>query len=142
MVKAANESYGFSIIADETVDIAGTEQLSIGVRFVELQQEQRNDSVRISKEFLEFIALGRMDAFTIANTIIKQAKIFGLNLDKLWGQCYDGCSTMAGKDNGVQAQIRNIYPKAVFVHYSSHRLNLVVHDLNSVANVRNVTGTV
>ena len=49
---------------------------------------------------------------------------------------------MAGKDNGVQARIRNIYPKAVFVHGSSHRLNLKVHDLNSVADVRNATGTV
>ena len=39
IVKAANESYGFSIIADETADIAGPDQLSIGVRFVELQQE-------------------------------------------------------------------------------------------------------
>ena len=142
IVKAANESYGFSIIADETADIAGTEQLSIGVRFVELKQEQRNDSVRIREEFLGFIALERMDAFTIADTIIKQAKIFGLNLDKLWGQGYDGCSTMAGKDNGVQARIRNIYPKAVFVHCSSHRLNLVVHDLNAVVDVRNATGTV
>ena len=49
---------------------------------------------------------------------------------------------MAGKDNGVQARIRNTYPKAVFVHCSSHRLNLVVHDLNSVADVRNTIGTV
>ena len=49
---------------------------------------------------------------------------------------------MAGKDNGVQARIRNTYPKAVFVPCSSHRLNLVVHDLNSVEDVRNTIGTV
>ena len=54
----------------------------------------------------------------------------------------DGCSAMKGKDNGVQARIRNTYPKAVFVHCSSHRLNLVVHDLNYVADVRNTIGTV
>lgn len=141
IVKAANESNGFSIIADETADISGTEQLSIGVRFVALQ-EQRNDSATIREEFLGFIPLERVDAATIADTIIDQAKKFGLNLDKLHGQGYDGCSTMAGKDNGVQARIRNTYPKAVFVHCSSHRLNLVVHDLNSVADVRNTTGTV
>ena len=31
----ANNSNGFSVIAEETVDISGTEQLSIGVRLVE-----------------------------------------------------------------------------------------------------------
>ena len=41
-----------------------------------------------------------------------------------------------------KAHIRNTYPKAVFVHCSSQRLNLVVHDLNSVADVSNTTGTV
>ena len=83
-----------------------------------------------------------MDAATIADTIIDQAEKFGLNLDKLHGKGYDGFSIMARKDNGVQARIRNTYPKAVFVHCSSHRLNLVVHDLNSVADVRNTIGTV
>ena len=83
-----------------------------------------------------------MDAATLADTIIDQAKQCGLNFDKLHGQGYHRCSTMAGKDNGVQARIRNTYPKAVFVHCSSHRLNLVVRDLNYVAGVRNTIGTV
>ena len=72
-MKAANESNGFSIIADETADISGTEQLSIGVRFVALQ-EQRNDSATRREEFLGFVPLERMDAATIANTIIDHAK--------------------------------------------------------------------
>ena len=54
IMKAANESNGFSIIADETADIPGTEQLSIGVRFVALQ-EQRNDSATRREDFLGFI---------------------------------------------------------------------------------------
>ena len=49
---------------------------------------------------------------------------------------------MVGKDNGVQACIRKSYPKAVFVHCSSHQLNLVVHGLNYVTDVRNTIGTV
>ena len=54
IVKAANESNGFSIIADENADISGTKQLFIGVRFVALQ-EHRNDSATIREEFLGFI---------------------------------------------------------------------------------------
>ena len=34
------------------------------------------------------------------------------------------------------------YPKATFVHCASHRLNLVVNDLNSVVSVRNACGTI
>ena len=83
-----------------------------------------------------------MNAETIASKIIKQCTTFGLDLNKLLGQGYDGCSTMTGSVNGVQAQIRSLYPKAAFVHCASHRLNLVVNDLNAVVDVRNAIGTI
>ena len=63
-------------------------------------------------------------------------------MSKLVGQGYDGCSAMAGMLNGVQAKIREIYPKALYVHCSAHRLNLVVNDLNSVQTIRNTTSTI
>ena len=83
-----------------------------------------------------------MDAETIAETIIDQCIKYGINLNKLRGQGYDGCSTMAGKENGVQVRIRSNYPLAVLVHCLAHRLNLVVNDLNAVVDVRNTIGTV
>ncbi|MEG7522637.1 MAG: hypothetical protein M3H12_05995, partial [Chromatiales bacterium] len=43
---------------------------------------------------------------------------------------------MVGKVGGVQAKIKVKYPKAAFVHCAAHRLDLVVNDLNSVAEVR------
>ena len=49
---------------------------------------------------------------------------------------------MAGKDNGVQARIRRKYPQATFVHCASHKLNIVVNDLNYVVNVGNTCGTI
>ena len=50
-------------------------------------------------------------------------------------QGYDGCSAMAGIEGGVQAIVKRKFPKAFFVLCSSHRLNLVVNDLNSLTNV-------
>ena len=83
-----------------------------------------------------------MDAETIGNTLIAQCIKFRLDLTKLLGQGYDGRSAMAGTVGGVQAKIKVKYPKAAFLHCAAHRLNLVVNDLNSVAEVRNAIGTV
>jgi len=86
--------------------------------------------------------LDQMNAAAIADAILGQINKYGLNAQNLVGQGYDGCSTMAGKEGGVQAIIRAKYPKAAFVHCASHRLYLVVHDLNGVSSVRNTIGTI
>ncbi|KAJ8886354.1 hypothetical protein PR048_012565 [Dryococelus australis] len=49
---------------------------------------------------------------------------------------------MAGKEGRVQALIKNKFPKATLLHYSSHRLNLVVNDLNYVSCIKNSIGTI
>ena len=106
----------------------------IGVGFVETSGIC--DSVR--EEFLGFAVLEQMTASAIADQILSRCNKFGLDMTKLLGQGYDGCSVMAGEEEGrVQAKIRKLYPKADFVHCASHGLNRVVNDLNSVAPVRN-----
>ena len=59
-MSAANASCGFSILADETADISGEEQLSLGVHFV----DTTNDKPAICEEFLEFTSLTQLDAKT------------------------------------------------------------------------------
>lgn len=51
-----------------------------------------------------------------------------LSLTKVRGQCYDGCSTMAGAKGGVAAKIQELQPKALFTHCYGHALNLSVND--------------
>jgi hypothetical protein len=48
---------------------------------------------------------------------------------------------MAGKEHGVQVKIRQVYRKAAFVHCASHRLSLLVNDLNA-AEVCNAVSTI
>jgi hypothetical protein len=134
LVKSANASEGFSLLADETTDISGTEQLSLGIRFA--------DNTRVREEFLGFVPLIDRSAVGIAGAIIQHCNEFGLNFEKLVGQGYDGCSAMAGNEGGVQTLIRQKYPKALFVHCSAHRLNLVINDLNKLSEVRNVISTI
>lgn len=58
-------------------------------------------------------------------------------MNKCVGQGYDGCATMAGHIFGVKKRVNNVYPVANFFRCASHRLNLVINDLNSLAEVRN-----
>lgn len=83
-----------------------------------------------------------MDAKTIAGEIEKFIFKTGLDPDKFKGQGYDGCSTMSGKDNGVQSILREKFPNALYFHCASHKLNLVVNDLNDVPEIRNTTATI
>jgi len=63
-------------------------------------------------------------------------------MSKLVGLGFDGCSTMSGKENGVQAIIRKIYPTACYFHCASYKLNLVINNQNSIPEIRNTIGTI
>ena len=47
-------------------------------------------------------------------------------MDLCQGQGYHGAGAVAGIYNGTAALIRSEFKKAIFVHCSSHRLNLCV----------------
>ena len=47
-------------------------------------------------------------------------------LEKLVTQTYDGASVMSSELNGVQAKIKEDVPKAMFLHWYAHKLNLVL----------------
>ena len=89
-----------------------------------------------------FVELDKMDAKSIANAIHSFIVNAGLDPTKCIGQGYDGCATMAGKDGGVQKLIRDFFNKALFFHYASHKLNLVINDLNIVPDIRITTSTI
>lgn len=133
-----NNSAFFSVIADESADISGVEQLAIAIRFV----DKNTVGYCIREEFLGFVPLESMDAKTVSNKILSSLRQFGLNSSKMVGQGYDGCSVMAGKINGVQKLIQEQYPMASFFHCASHKLNLVVNDLNNVQEIRNTAASI
>lgn len=124
-----NEASCFSIIADETADISGIEQLSICIRFLK--------DNNLHEKFIGFYPLKEFDAEFIFKTILEACNHMKLDLNKCVGKGYDGCATMAGCISGVQKRIKDMYPRAHFFHCASHRLNLVINDLNVLPEVRN-----
>nr|CAH7741000.1 unnamed protein product [Callosobruchus chinensis] len=137
----SDQTVAFSLLADETADISGIEQLSIGVRFVSTGVGD-DKKLSIREEFLGFTKLKRMDAKTLSDEIISFCNNLKLDMTKLYGLGFDGCSAMAGHESGVQKRIRDAYPKALYFHCASHRLNLTVNDLNEVPEIRNTIGTI
>ena len=75
-----------------------------------------------------------MGAQTIADKIINSVTNWGLNMDNLVGQGYDGEATMSYSKNGVQAKIRNHYKNATYVNCRSH-----VFALSLAAGCKQVT---
>ena len=67
---------------------------------------------------------------------------WGLDINLLRGQGYDGASNMSGKFRGVQAIVKSRVPSAVYLHCRAHSLNLaVVHSCDN-SHVHNMFGTV
>ncbi|KAL4141563.1 hypothetical protein QTP88_004184 [Uroleucon formosanum] len=129
VVSKVNAAKCFSILADETADISGIEQVSLCVRYIEL------NTLTLTEEFLQFVPTSDMTGKGIANLILESLKQFGVDTKYLRGQGYDGAAAMSGKYNGVQAHIREIYPNAIYVHCSAHSLNLGVSKSCSVPEI-------
>ena len=54
------------------------------------------------------------------------------------GQRYDGFSSISGNVVGAQVIIQKNSPKALYVHFSSHFLNLVIAKSCKVTAIRNM----
>ena len=52
-----------------------------------------------------------------------------LLLNRCRGQCYDGAANMSGRRTGVAMQIQQEEPRAIYLHYMGHSLNLAVQDI-------------
>ena len=103
VVHAANNSAAFSILADETADVSGKEQLSLAVSYMET-----NSATPCIHE--EFVHIHQVTAEAIASAILESCLEIGLDMSKLVGQGYDGCSAIAGIEGGVQAIVKRKFP--------------------------------
>lgn len=130
MVTDINETGCFAILCDETLNVLGIEQLSLCARYI-----NRNNQLR--EDYLCFIPAYDLTGGNLANLILEKCEQLDLDMSNLVGQGYDGAGNMSGQLNGIQSRIRQKYPKAIFVHCAAHRLNLALLPALSISNVRN-----
>ena len=128
----------FSVLADETSDVAGMEQLSLCIRYVDNFEKE---VYRVREDFIGFPPIKDKKCPGIKAAIIKGLHQAHLDLVNLRRQGYDGANAMKGYLGGGAALISKDYPSATYVHCDSHSLNLVLPDACNIDVTRNTIGT-
>ena len=89
----------FAIIADETQDIGGCEQLAVSLRWVD-------ECYLIHKDDIGLIEVENMDGSTL-ESVLKDVLIrCELQLSDCRGQAYDGASNMSGCFKGIASHLQ------------------------------------
>ena len=78
----------------------------------------------------------------IANEIVRLLEKANLDVKNCRGQGYDGASSMLSEAVGVQARIKQLCEKAVYIHCCGHSLSLVVVTACKLPIIRNGLDTV
>lgn len=128
----------FSIMFDSTPDASHIDQMSEVIRYVHIE----NKKVEVKESFLGYYQLTGKRAVDITEDILNAIEEDGLDIAMCRGQGYDNAATMAGVHSGVQARIRELNPKALFVPCANHSLNLCgVHSFATVPSCVTFFGT-
>ena len=127
----------YTVIADKVTDMSNKEQLSLVLRYVDLS------TLLVREDLIGFIECntgitGRDSAHKITSSLQE----FSLDLSNMRGQAYDGDGNMACAVNHTAALISAQYPLALYMHCSSHCLNLAVVKTLQITSVRNMMGMI
>ncbi|XP_003739986.1 zinc finger MYM-type protein 1-like, partial [Galendromus occidentalis] len=128
----------FSILADETRDSGKIDQLTLCLRYV----TSRNDRKVVVENFLMYCEVSDKTGVGLASQILRNLTAQNIDVTKMRGQGYDGCSAMSGRFKGVQTVIKASIPEALYVHCASHCLNLAVVHSSECTLIRNTVGTI
>ena len=86
------------------------------------------DDLNVHEDFSGLYALPDITSATIVSAIEDTLARLNLALNKAYGQCYDGASTMRDLKNEVAKQIQDEEPRAIYTHSYGHSLNLSACD--------------
>lgn len=128
LISKINGSPFFTLIADTTQDISKIDQMSLIIRYVEIEVANGESKMKIKETFLGFFKIEDQSAYGMASKILQYTENMGLDIKKCRGQGYDGASVMSGSYSGVQKRINDVAPKATYIHCAAHNLNLAIND--------------
>ncbi|KAG5866678.1 hypothetical protein JTB14_029647 [Gonioctena quinquepunctata] len=142
IMKKIGDAKYYSIMFDETTDMAHVSQMSIVIRYSEGINVQEDfvsfidchsENYELSPDTLEPVLNGTI-------TVKKQVQKFGLPLENCVGICTDGCSVMTSKQQGAIQEVQKKMKIAVRCPCFNPALNLSLSKSSNVQSVRNAVG--
>ena len=112
----------FTLMADESKDCSKCEQFSIVIRHADV------DTGTIYERFLTYVHATNCTADSLTSYIKEVLDKYQIDPSKMVCQCYDGASVMSGCHSGVQRQVQEFAPHALYIHCYAHCLNLALVD--------------
>ena len=110
----------FSLMADETTDVADRAELSIFIRYVDA------DTHQISEKFLGLVeVVGSKGASALCDKICEVLLEKGIDMQQMRFNGFDGTNTMSGEISGLQRRFRHLVPHVKYIKCRNHRLALV-----------------
>jgi hypothetical protein len=123
VVRSELEGRFYCLMLDETSDVSGQEMLTIIARYVV-------NGVVIER-YLGMVHVQATDASSLYEAVLSFMADFGLSVQKIRGQSYDGAANMSGRLNGLQALILKENSCAYYIHCFNHQLQLALVDAAS-----------
>ena len=128
-----------SVMMDDTSDNSNVEQSAVSVRFVH--------NGEVVEHMLGLIDSSKdQSANNLSDILFKTLESYDItsvnSKEKVIGQSYDGAPTMSGELNGVQKQVRDVFPAAYYSHCVAHRMSLCASQSSmKIAKVAKFFGT-
>ena len=113
IVNEVKECDNFSILMDECTDEANRSELSVFTWLVK--------NGKIKNHFMELIYLPRCSAESIFEAVTKFFDKHGIDISDIRFAAMDGCATMAGVHNGVQALLGRCIAHFIYIHCRNHQ---------------------
>ncbi|XP_046744279.1 zinc finger MYM-type protein 1-like [Diprion similis] len=130
--ESLRKSKYFSVILDCTPDASYTEQITVILRHVCLNNT--NKKVEVCENFIGFCPITSSTGEGLLNFVLNLFSQLNLDIQHLRGQGYDNGANMRGKHNGLHKKILEINSRAFYVPCSAHSLNLVVNDAANITH--------
>ncbi|XP_050513305.1 52 kDa repressor of the inhibitor of the protein kinase-like [Diabrotica virgifera virgifera] len=150
IISRIKEANFYSIIFDETTDIAHISQMTLVARYL-YKGKVREDFIKFIDLYNEIKNSNKTDCeaeneiketgYNLAQVVLETLKKSTLEVKNCVGVTTDGCSVMVSETVGAVVTFKNEAINAVYSPCFNHILNLSIGKSSSVQSVRNAIGT-
>lgn len=108
----------FSVIIDETTDVAAVKEMCIITRYFD------DDTNKVNSNFFGLIEVPRADAETLFEKLKAHFENYNVPFENIIGYAADGASTMMGCNNSVKTRMEAVNPSILVMRCICHSAHL------------------